>query len=211
MTMLFRTTKANLETILNNASGGLYTVVGYQQQGVGATEILGTKRRVQVFSSGQRFSEGESGPNGPFQGDTDFAVRLMVSAAATGDLTVINNPSSTGPQLSAAIAAFQDASKVADDSMDELIDLIFQVLMDASNQDIGFTEPPYKVKNRWIAGWTKDDPLNHGEYVALTADFQFQCKIEEEVSGLTPTPAEAGPIDVTDVIEGDTAKQGTRT
>jgi hypothetical protein len=82
--------------------------------------------------------------------------------------------------------------------------------MDASNYDVGFSKP-YKVTNRWIAGWTKDEPLNHGEYVALTADIQFQCKIEEEVSGLDPTPAGVNPIDVTDEIDGDTAKQGTQT
>jgi hypothetical protein len=104
MTMRFITAKANLETILNDAAAGKYTVVGYQQQGVGASEVLGDKRRVQIFAGSQSFSKGESGPFGPFQGDTDFTVRLMVSSSATGDLTVINNPASTVPELAAALA-----------------------------------------------------------------------------------------------------------
>jgi hypothetical protein len=211
--MLFRTLKSNLETILNDAAGGEYTVVGYQQQGVGATEILGTKRRVQVFYGSGQFDKGNSGMTGPIYHDVSFTVRLMVSAAATGDLTVINNPSSTGPQLAAAIAAFQDASEIADASLDELMDLVYQVLMDADNQDIGTspTGPPYVVANRWVASMRKDDPLNHGEYVALTADIDFQCQAKEELTGLTPTPAAADAFDVIDEIDSDHAKQGTIT
>ena len=60
--MQFRTTKANLITILDAAAvANGYQVVDHQVQVIDSTEILGTNRRVQVFYGEGDFPKGKAG------------------------------------------------------------------------------------------------------------------------------------------------------
>lgn len=209
MTMLFRTLKANLTTILGAAAAGQYTVVGYQQQTIDAKEVLGLRRRVQVFFDSGDFSKGKAGVASSTQHEITYRVELTVSASAKGDLTVINNPASTDPQRATAIAAFQTAASEADDSLDEFFDLIYQVLMDADNLDIGTSGPPYAVSNRWVSGMRKSSIIPQGEYVILTGSIDYTCQAIENITGAIVTPAGVGPFDQTlDLIGDDNEKTG---
>ena len=201
--MQFRTTKANLITILGDAAAGRYQVVDHQVQVVDSTEILGNSRRVQVFYGEGDFPKGKAALTGPTQHEAVYRVELAVSAATTVDLAVLNNPASTDGQRQTALAAFDSSAKLADDSIDELFDIVYQVLMDGRNVDLGETGPPYKVSNRWVDGFRKEAPVPQGEYVELTASVQFSCQLIEEVTGETGTPAVSPAFDVVDDIIGD--------
>jgi hypothetical protein len=181
MTMNFRTIKAALITELGNAEAGRYRTIGFQKQGQAAIENLGNNRSVQVFYQSGQFPESAGSRDGQVMHDPVYAIQLMVTTEAKADIATINNPASTPVQVAAAIAAMQNAENLADDSIDELIDIIYQVLMDAENIDIGLSVGD--VADRWVDSVQKNEPLRRGEYVVLTASMQFTCSCDEEVSG----------------------------
>jgi hypothetical protein len=181
--MLFRVLKKNLTTILGRAAGGRFKVFGYQQQSISADEVSGDNRRVQVFYGAGEFSKGKASLNGPVQHEIDFRVELTVSAAAKGNLAVINNPVSTEQQIQAALASVYTAASRADESMDELIEIVYQILMDGRNIDIGMIGLPVAVSDRWVSSIAKGDTVPQGEYVILTANIGFKCQAKEEVPG----------------------------
>jgi hypothetical protein len=136
---------------------------------------------------------------GPFQHDVTFRMGLTVSAAATVNLGLINDPESTAGEITAVLAAFHDASELADGYIDELAELVWQILMDARNYDLGMTKGT--VSNRWVAQISKDDPLPRGELVVLSGIMDMTCRMTEESLGATPVAA--GVYDATIDIQGD--------
>lgn len=209
MTMQFRTIKANLEAILVAAAPGLYRVVGYQEQASSAEEFLGTDRRVMVVYNSGDFPKDKAGMTGQTYHDIRFGLELVVSAKAKVDLSVLNNPGSTGPQRAAALAAREAAGKIADDAMDEFLDIVYQVLMDAENLEIGTGGPPFTVFNRWAEDMQKGEPLPLGEMVVLPASIGFTCSTEEDITGVTGTPITPPGFDQSlDHQDGDIQKTG---
>ncbi len=203
--MMFRVLKANLEAILIAESvEQCYQVIGYQVKGAAAEETLGIKRRVQVFYDSGEFSKSKAAiSGGPTQHEITYRIELTVSAQAQADLAVINDAGTTAAEKAAAIEAFQTAAAVADDSIDEFFDIIYQILMDSRNAEIGTEGPPFKVNSRWVGAMQKDNPLDAGEFVVLTGTIQFTCQAVEEVLGDTGTPAGTGAYDQTTDLEGD--------
>ena len=57
------------------------------------------------------------------------------------------------------------------------------------------------VANRWLGDFQKDEPLQRGELVTLTATAQLTCKTSENITGETPIAGNA--IDTTLNIEDD--------
>lgn len=209
--MNFRTLKKNLTEILGCAANQRFRVVGYQQQGSGASEFIGDKRRVQVFAGSGVFSKGKGSQSGPVQHEPTFRIVLTVSAPSKGDLTVINNPESNGQQVAAAIAQFQNAAEGADESFDELFDIVYQILMDGRNRDIGTDGPPFIVGDRWISSWSKDEPINAGEYVAITGSIELDAQVVETITGDEGKSAGTGAFDITnDIDDDDNEKTGTK-
>ncbi|MEE9499599.1 MAG: hypothetical protein V3V24_09700 [Nitrospinaceae bacterium] len=203
--MMFRVLKENLEEILlASATTGCYEVVGYQVQGVAADEVLGPKRRVQVFYDSGDFLKSKAAiSGGPTQHEIAYRVELTVAAESKANLAVINDAGATAAEKAAAIEAFQTAAAVADESIDEFFDIVYQILMDSRNEDIGTEGPPWKVSSRWVGAMRKDNPLDQGEYVVLTGTIEFTCMTVEEVLGDTGTPAGTGAYDQTTDLEGD--------
>jgi hypothetical protein len=193
--MNFRKVKTALITLIGNAGSGLWRTIGFQQQGQRAEEILDARRSVQVFYSKGDFPKSGGSLSGPTLHDMTFRLELSVAKTAKGDIATINNPSATAPQLAAAIANFQESAALADESFDELVDLIYQTLMSAENIDLGMTSPELPPVDRWIGTVEKDQPLERGELVVLTGEMLFTCKIEEPVTGVAPTASES--IDTT--------------
>ena len=182
MSMVFRAIKAALiNNILGPAEAGRFKTVGFQRQVKSAEETLDNSRLVQVYYSSGNFPKSSGRLNGPVQHDISFSVDLTVSAAAAGDLATINNISSTPVQVAAALLAFQEAAGRADDLLDDLFDIVYQILMDARNQDLGL--PSGTVANRWVDQLNKDDPVPSGEYVILTGNMRLTCRAAEEVPG----------------------------
>jgi hypothetical protein len=213
MTMMFRTAKAALVTILGNYSTtGGYRVTGYQGQSTEADTVAGTSRKVSVSYRSGSFPRSGSSPRGPVRHEMEFAVELLCSARANGDLAALNNPESTDEQKATAIAAFVPAAQAVDAHMDGFIDTVYQVLMDneATRLDDG-TLGDLKVSNRWISRVQKDDPLPSGALAVLSATIIYNVVASEEITGaaaIAPDPPEGDPAYVGSVIidllvEGD--------
>lgn len=189
MTMNFRTIKDQIvNNILGPAEAGRFQTIGFQRQSTGAEEVLGNLRFVQFFYSSGNFSVSGGRQTGPTQHDITFNVWLTVSAASELDLSVINNPESTPEQVSAALLAEKEACEVADASLDELIDIVYQILMDGNNIEMGLDKGI--ISNKWIGSITKDQPTSSGDYVVLTASMPLTLRTVEDVPGDTGTAIE---------------------
>jgi len=204
MTMHFRTIKDAIETLLVNAASGQYRVRGYPDQAFNAAEFADTDRLVQVYYDGGNFPNTSSG-RGPYDHRMTFKIQLIASRAAQCDLTVLNDLSATQGQLAAALAAVEPAAKGVDDSIDELIDLVFNVLMDGDNLHLGLSDP---VGSRWIERIEKQEPYARGDRAVAEATMDLTCRRTEEV----PTTDLLGTVDVikTDIQnQGDTAARAS--
>lgn len=184
MTMLFRTVKARLVTILGNAASGNYRVYGYQSQSTDALTTIGDNRKVAVHYRSGSFPRSAASQRGPVRHEMEFQIELLVSAQASGNVSALEDPDSSDAQRAAAIAAFIPAAKAADESMDELIDAVYQVLMDneAIYLDDGVSGD-LKVANRWISRVQKDDPLPSGGLAVLTANLTYNVVAMETITG----------------------------
>jgi len=207
MTMKFREIKTAIETVLSNAAGSNYRVVGYQTQADSAIENLDGLRSVQVFyDRGEMNKSGGSLP-GPFKHDMMFRLELVVAKDTKGDLATLNSSDSTDSQRATALATFQKAAKLADDALDELIDLVFQAIQDARRIDFDLADP---IANRWVSDIQKNEPSERGELVILTASMILTCSANEAVSGETAQNVDAGgtvqptTIDVDLIVNDDT-------
>lgn len=186
MTMNFRVIKDQIvNNILGPAEAGRFQTIGFQRQSTAAEEVLGNLRFVQLFYSSGDFGKSGGRQTGPTQHDITYNVWLTVSAASELDLSVINDESSTPEQVSAALLAEKEACEVADTSLDELIDIVYQILMDGNNIDVCLCKGI--VSNKWIGSVSKDQPTASGDYVVLTASMPLTLRTFEDVPGDTGT------------------------
>lgn len=197
--MNFRTAKQNLVGLLGDAAAARFVVIGAQRTSEAAENVLDNSRTVQVFYASGEFPRSSGRSRGNVQHDVSFNIELTAAKACEVDLTAINDPSATAQEIANAIAEFQGAAELVDDSMDELIDLVYQILMDATVYDIGFTKG--LVSNRWVTNVKKNNPLPRGEYVILTASMVFEFRLAEEIVGAIAVPA--GEFDANIDIAGD--------
>jgi hypothetical protein len=184
--MNFRTIKAAIVSVLGAGAAGKYRVIGYQEESMAAEESIDTLRSVQVFYSDGDFPKSSGGLSWDVMHDITFSLRLTVAKAAKVDLAVLQNPSSTQLQYATALAALQKAGSLADDSMDEMIDDIYQTIMDARQIDLGLAVDA--VTDRWIESARKNDPIPRGQYAVITGSMELTCSSDEEVLGDTGTP-----------------------
>lgn len=202
--MLFRTAKAAIVSLLGAAAAGRYRVAGYQDQNVSAVEVAGDNRLAQVFYSEGSFPQSASG-RGPFRHNVTVNIELIVSEAAGGNLTALNDPLSTPGDIASALAAFEPAASRADDALDEFFDDVFQVLMAGDNLNLGVSSG---LNNRWVNDFKKMDVLPRGEYAVLSGVLTLTFIVEEEVVSTDTEDLEF--VDASLVFEDDeTPKAGT--
>lgn len=197
--MSFRKINKAIIKLLGDSALGRFSVVGYQRQGRAASEVKG-KGSVQSFYSEGTFPKHRGRANSTTQHEMTFTLALAVSAAAKCNLSIINAPAATPAQITQALEATQEAGAVADDLIDELFELVYQILMDARNIDLGL--PPDAVTQRWVASLKKDAPMPMGSLLSLTGSATFTCSADEEIPGDVGTPATEG-FDTTLDIAGD--------
>ena len=181
--MQFRLVKTALLNLLDDESAGRFNVIGHQRQNKNATELLNNNRLVQVYYSSGIFPPSSTRMRGPKTHDMSFDIDLSASAQAEGDLSVLNSSTATAIQKSAALAAVKEAVEIADDQLDELIDIVYQILMDARNEKLNFVTG--ETSNRGIDRITKDVILENGSLVVKTANIVYKCRAQEIVSGAT--------------------------
>lgn len=201
MTMKFRTVKTSIIEILAANSNSCFTVVGHQRQTRSAEELVGVNRTVQVFWSESDFPKSSGAPFGPRSNDATYRLELTVAAPAEGDISILSNPNATAFELQIALATMQEASAVADNSLDELVDLVFQILSDATNYDLGQTVGD--VSNTWIGSAQKDEPLPQGELVVLTASMFLTVRLSETITGAMALLGSGDIQETTLDIDGD--------
>lgn len=204
--MNFRVVSAAIISVLGAVAAGNFKVVGYRTQKVDAEELRGNNRRVQCYYDSGDFPKSKGRNTGPTQHEMTFNLDLSVSAAAKVDLSVIHNPAATTGQIATALAAMQDAAYLADIQMDELIEFVYQTMMDPTNYDLGLGKGV--MSSRWVGSARKDDPQPMGSLMVLTARVQYTCQTVEAITGETGTLMTGGVDTILDIDGDDTEKTG---
>lgn len=219
MTMMFQTIKSRIVSILGDNAGGLFRVAGYQPQREGATNTKLSSRVVRVFFESGEFPENASSRQGPVKHNMTFGVIMAVSAPAKGDLTTLEDPTSSAAEKAAALAGFQEAADLADEQLDDLAYRVYQIMMDNRYQFMGDgdTLADLQVADRWISRIEKDDPSPRGDLVSLTGSFEFTISAIETIDGASGLSEDVdGGLDLELVIQDeddneDTAAAGVAT
>ena len=202
--MQFRTVKTAIQTLLGDEAEGRFQVVGYQRQSKSSDEVKDNNRMVQIY-----FSEGSFPKSGRMRGpkyhDITIEIDMSASAAAKADLTVLDSATSTPIQKAAALAAVREASEIADIQLDEIIDAVYQIMMDGRNEDLGLAEG--ETSNRWIDKIQKDTLLERGDLIVKTANMKYSCRVVEDVPGDLGTEPDTVTFDST-IDAGDTSGAG---
>ena len=203
--MNFRTINKAIVQLLGDSAQGRFTVTGYEGQSKGANEVRGKKRNVQVCFTQGDFPKGSGRAYGSTDHMMSFALGFTVSAAATCNLAVINaDPPPPAPTITAALTAMQDAAEVANESMDEFFELVYQILMDGQNIDLGLSVGT--VTDRWVTTLKKDNPLPLGALLVLTGEALYTCRTTEKITGDTPVLMTEG-VGIDTGMPGDEVQQ----
>ena len=179
--MVFRQIRDALRRLLAQHANGEFNVIGAQKRGKGAEEVLDKGRLVEVYYSRGGFPKSGGSLLGPTKHDITFRIDLTVAKASEGDTDTIQDPGSTAAELSRAIADIKESARLADDSMDELFDYVYQILMDARNVDLGL--PVGTFADRWITDLKKDEPVEEGNVTLITGSAVLRCAATEPVDG----------------------------
>lgn len=198
--MNFRVVNQAIIDTLGLSANGLFRVVGYRGQGKAAEEVKGNLRTVQSYFAQGDFPKSAGRQTGPTQHNMTFAIGLTVSAPATCNLSVINNPGASSGQIASALSAMSEASHNADILLDELYELVYQILMDGRNFDLNL--PVGTMSNRWVGSLQKDDPNPRGDLVVLTGTLTYTCNTVESPAGATGAIANSVST-VLDIIGDD--------
>ena len=199
--MKFRKIKLSIiDNVLGPAEAGRYRTIGYQKQNTDVEDVLGNNRTVQVFFSSSDFPKNASGLQGPFKHEVSYRIELAVAEESAVNLAALKDENATDADREKAWKSFVGAGDAADDSFDELAEIVFQVLMDARNIDLGMFIGD--APDRWVGQIRKDEPEPTSEYVMLTGAMMLTCSPSEEAGG-DPGVTVASIIDTTVDLEGD--------
>jgi hypothetical protein len=204
--MKFQTIKAAMVATLGAAQGTNFQTIGYQRKNKSAEDI-NQKKMVQVYYSSGDFPLSGGTQKGPKSHDISFNIDMTVAVSAEADLTVLNNPASTPAERASALAGVLTASEKADNELDELIEIVYQILMDARNMWLGLAKGYFA--SRYITRVQKDQTLEEGKFAVKTAQMIYTCNADEDVPGDTGTPVTNPEYDTTvDINDDDVEKTG---
>lgn len=179
--MEFRTVHTALNKLLSDNAFGRFRVIGFVGQNDNADSIRNNDRLVQAYYSGGQFPKNSNRMYGQKTHDASYEIDMLASASAKGDLTVLNDENASASSKALALSNLKEAAYQADILIDELIEYVYQIIMDARNADLGLAEGV--ISNRWISEIQKDTVLEHGDLVTKTAMVKYECRIQEVVSG----------------------------
>jgi hypothetical protein len=170
-----------IKNVYGPAEDGRFQTIGFPRPAAGAEEIVDNLRRLTVYYDQGSLPKGTGSRSGPVQHDISFGLGLMLAAPAAMDLNILSRQDVTPAEIAAAISNSQEASDRADDLMDEFINIIYQITMDARNLDLGL--PEGDVANAWVDQIQKQQPIPNGEYVVITASMRLTCRVAEDITG----------------------------
>jgi hypothetical protein len=212
MTMKFRDINASLIALLGAAEAGRYRTIGYNQRAKSGASVLDSLRTVEVFYESGEMPKSGGSLSGPIKHDMVFRIDLTASKGAVGNVSALDNPDSTAAQVATALSGFQQAEKLANDSIDELYDIVFQIIMATANTDLGWSSP---IADRWINDFQKHPTTKYGEVITVTASMHLSCNIDETIVGaesvtLADIDTEFTPTSVDEEDTDDTTKTGIK-
>jgi hypothetical protein len=179
--MMFREVKEVLKTLLAEQAESRFRVIGFQRQSKNANEVLNNDRLVQVYYSEGDFLKSAGRMKGSKTHDLTVEIDMTASAKASVDVSVLDLVTATEQQKAYALSELKEAAERADEKIDELIEYVYQIIMDARNEKINFESG--EISSRWISKITKDVQIEHGDLVVKTANMKYTCRVQEEVLG----------------------------
>jgi hypothetical protein len=213
--MRFEIVRDALVNLLGANADGQFRVVGFEVPELAPAEVLANNRLVMVYYKAGSFPSGRSALQGPFSHDATFGIELGAGYDARGDLPQIDTSGLTDTQRAIAIAAFQSPEFLVNKSIDELWGLVFQIIMDARNLNLGINKNIFRVSNRRLDNFEKQE-IQKGNIVSLTAVADFTCRLSEPALGDTGTDVSEPLFDVdvqsyvVDSTTPDEAKAGVK-
>lgn len=206
-----------LDNVLGPAEAGRFVTIGGQRQRESA-EAIDDLRKVMVFYDEGTFPESGGAQYGPVRHDMTFKVVLMESTPAKADLFALNDESASADAKAEALRQMAEPSIEANRNMNKFIRIIWQILMDARNEQMGMVPPDDRpnlklVSSRWISNIRKADPAPEGEFVVLTAEMDLTVTVKEDITGddLPATPKDGAVYDGDIEFDGDdVAAQGVK-
>lgn len=216
--MVFERVRDAIETVLVANQGSLFRTIVGQRERVDAKEVKDVLRTLQVFYESGEYTDSSSGKQAK-EHACEYRLEYKLSRAATADLSVLNNDAATPAQLQAALLAADEGSTLADKAMDEFRRIISQILLDPKNRGLGIAGTPnnrgsfgYTMSRQKLVRFRKNQPLQKGGLIVLTASETFETIVTETFDGAGVTPAAQIPIDYTTGIanaDGDPSTDQT--
>ncbi|MDR0475550.1 MAG: hypothetical protein LBH43_17990 [Treponema sp.] len=194
--------KNTIETFLAQYADGRYAVISAVRKF--DAESVFEMPHVSVYYSSGSFDNSKSSVNSPYHHDVSFNIYLYTAAKATVNLAILQNPSATQAQAAAALAASENASLLVDGKTDELLSVLFDIIMRPAHRNLGTDY----ITNRWITQIKKYNPETLGSIVTATASITLTAQCEEEVTSEEGKPSIPGNGVDTIVDLGDESKQG---
>jgi hypothetical protein len=166
--------KTALENLLDENAQGRYNVIGVRNRKNDAYDILKCPQVTVYYKSGQ-FPKNSSGVNGPYNHDIMFQIDILVGAVSETDISVLQNPDSTPEQIAIALSNSSNAQADADQKTDDLLGLIFDIIMQPQHRTLGTSENA----DRWIENIQKYPPQEIGEIVIIAATMSLSANATE--------------------------------
>ncbi|MFP3041888.1 hypothetical protein LQZ19_08705 [Treponema primitia] len=200
--------KNALENLLIDKSQGKYFVVGVRNRKTDAKKVWEVPQVTVYYQSGA-FPKDHSSIAGPYQHSATIKIELLLGAVATVDLATLKSPTASPADIAAALANSTNATAEVDAKADELLSLLFDIIMQAGNRTLGLDYNPA----RWITAMQKYPPQTQGEIVLMPASMTMTYEVPEYTTSEEGVPGEV--IDTIAQMTADTtgetmddAKQG---
>jgi hypothetical protein len=192
--MKFRTICEAVRRILEDNAGGEFRVIGAQSAGKDAESTADNDRTVEVFYTHGDFPASGGSGSGPNRHEMVVMIGLTASKASEGDTAILEDPGSSAAERSIALRQMKESSALADESFDQLVETVYQIVMDARNNELGLAAGD--IEGRWISDISKDEPKWWGNYTVISGFLRLNCVANEAVLGYRP-------IEITPVIDVD--------
>jgi len=196
--LIFHDVKNSIVEILGNSESGRFRTIGFKDRPASAESLLNRDRTVMVYYRAGQFN-GAIG--GPADHAAEFIIELSVARSAEADLATIDSPDSDDTDRAVALANMQDSRDLANDSLDELADIVLNIINDNRNRDLGMDVG--EAADRWIPELIKNDLTLMGSLMVLTARMRLTCNMEEEFLGDIPVEAETPILNMEINTQGD--------
>jgi hypothetical protein len=180
----------NLRNYLQENSNGCYHVVGNTKQSNNSVSVE-KMPLIQVFHAGGNFPKNKSSMNSETAYNAIAAVRITTAAKASVDLDVLQNPSSTPEEITAAIAGMGSAEFEANELCDTIFAITFNLIMGSGGERFGDDTKPYNISDRWGDDFKKESVLPGGSIAVINGYYHISFTSFDIPTGKNPTTPES--------------------